>query len=115
MSQDTNISASNISEITQKVLDHMQQSEAAHSSTQGRIAGKGLFFFGVASAVAAMAAAPLLRPVARSVVKTAIKAGRKARQMGSALKEELEDISAEARAEIGDELPPKNHAPSERA
>ena len=115
MAQDTNIGPSNVSEITQKIVDHLKQSEAARSSARGRIAGKGLFFFGAASAVAAMAAAPLLRPVGRSVVKTAIKAGRKARQMGSALKEELEDITAEARAEIGDELPPKHHEPTEKA
>jgi Protein of unknown function (DUF5132) len=114
MSQDTNPSTSNVSEITQKIVDHMRQSEAARSSAHGPIAGKSLFFFGAASAVAAMVAAPLLRPVARSVVKTAIKAGRKARQMGSALKEELEDISAEAHAELGDELPPNNHTPSEK-
>ena len=94
----------------------MKQSEAARSSDPGRVAGKGLFFlFGAASAAAAIAAAPLLRPVARSVVKTAIKAGRKARQVGSAWKEELEDITAEARAEIGDELSPKDHKRTEKA
>ena len=43
---------------------------------------------------------PNLRPAARSAVKAGMRLGRQAKQVGVSLKEELEDITAEARADL---------------
>jgi hypothetical protein len=42
----------------------------------------------------------MLRPAARSAVKAGIKVGRHAKKVGSSLKEEFEDIAAEAQADL---------------
>jgi hypothetical protein len=115
MAQDTNLSPSNVSEITQKIVDHLKQSEAARSSARGRSAGKGLFFFGAASAVAAMARGSTASACGAVGRQDGDQGWAEGPANGSALKEELEDITAEAGAEIGDELPPKHHEPTEKA
>lgn len=114
MAEHGNHGTDNTPESTRKISDHVQQPEATPS--YGRRPGaRAPFLWGAVSAVAVMIVAPLLRPAARSVVKAAIKAGRQAQQMGSALKEELEDITAEARAEMEDELTAKPKDNPEKA
>ena len=61
---------------------------------------KSAYVLGVASGVAVALFAPLLRPAARSAVKGFIHIGRYSKKVASTVKEEFEDISAEAQAEI---------------
>ena len=58
------------------------------------------YLVGGASGLVFALAAPLLRPVMRSAVKGGILVGRYARQVGSSMKEEFEDIVAEAEADL---------------
>jgi Protein of unknown function (DUF5132) len=66
--------------------------------------GKKIFFWGALSGVAAAAALPLLgmqaRPAVRGLVKSGIKAGRYVQQVASSVKEEVEDIAAEVKADL---------------
>jgi hypothetical protein len=61
---------------------------------------KSAYVLGIASGVAVALFAPLLRPAARSAVKGCIHIGRYSKKVASNLKEELEDITAEAHAEM---------------
>jgi Protein of unknown function (DUF5132) len=58
------------------------------------------YFWGAASGVVLALFAPMLRPTARGVVKGGIRVGRYAKKVGSNLKEEFEDIAAEAQADL---------------
>jgi Protein of unknown function (DUF5132) len=66
-----------------------------------------LFFWGALSGVAFAAAAPMLgrqaRPAVRGLIKGGIKASRYFQQVASSMKEEVEDIAAEAKAELNPE------------
>jgi hypothetical protein len=68
---------------------------------------KKLFFWGALSGAAAAAALPLLgkqaRPAVRGLVKGGIKAGRYVQQVASSVKEEVEDIAAEAKSDLDPE------------
>lgn len=102
------ISEQDKADIAQQVGDQLKQSPGItnHGDASGRSrTTKGAFFWGAASGIAVILAAPALRPVARTLVKTGIKAGRHAQQMGTSLKEEFEDIAAEARADLDREQP----------
>jgi Protein of unknown function (DUF5132) len=66
---------------------------------------KSAYLWGAASGVALAVFAPMLRPAAKSVVKGGIKMGRYAKKVGSNLKEEFEDITAEAQADLDRENP----------
>ena len=66
---------------------------------------KSAYLWGAASGVALAVFAPMLRPAAKSVVKSGIKVGRYAKKVGSNLKEEFEDIAAEAQADLDRENP----------
>ena len=65
----------------------------------------GMFFIGVASAGLVKNAAPAigraLRPVVRETIRLGMAASREIFEMAESVREELEDITAEARA--GDE------------
>lgn len=65
---------------------------------------KNVFFWGALSGVAAAAALPMLgrqaRPAVRVLVKGGIKAGRYVQQVASSVKEEVEDIAAEAKSDL---------------
>jgi hypothetical protein len=73
---------------------------AAHAN--GR--GKRLFFWGAASGLAFTVAAPLLskqaRPALREIMKGGLVAGKYIRKTASNLKEQVEDIAAEAKADL---------------
>jgi hypothetical protein len=61
---------------------------------------KGAYLLGAASGVALALFAPLLRPAARTAVKGGIRVGRYAKKVASNVREELEDIAAEAQADL---------------
>jgi Protein of unknown function (DUF5132) len=74
-----------------------QKKEMGGSKTPG---AKSAYFWGAASGLALALFAPMLRPTARTVVKGGIKMGRYAKKVGTNLKEEFEDIAAEAQADL---------------
>jgi hypothetical protein len=94
-------------------LSHEQDAIAAESGNSKReetrkkkVTGvKGAYFWGTVSGVALAVFAPMLRPAAKSVVKGGIKVGRYAKKVGTNLKEEFEDIAAEAQADLERENP----------
>lgn len=104
------------SDIAQQVCDQLRQSpevsSRGKSSANGRTT-KAAFFWGAASGIAALLAAPALRRVARTLVKTGIQVGRQAQQLGTSLKEDFEDIAAEARADLDREQPRESRNPGE--
>ncbi len=111
MSKTAKLSDQHVSEIAQQVGTHLKQ--AGHGTQPATASGstrttKGVFLWGAASGIAVMLAAPLLRPAARSAIKAGIKVGRQAKEAGMSWKEELEDITAEARAELDRETPPED-------
>jgi Protein of unknown function (DUF5132) len=79
--------------------------------------GKKLFFWGAASGLALAVTAPLLgrqaRPVVRGAIKGGLVAGRYFRQVASSVKEDIEDITAEAEADLDIEKP--ESAPGKRS
>jgi hypothetical protein len=66
--------------------------------------GKNLFLWGAASGVGFALFAPLFsrqaRPAFREIVKGGIKAGRYVQKLGSQIKEDVEDLTAEAKADL---------------
>ena len=85
---------------------------ASTESTYTQAAGKGrkLFFWGAASGVALAVAVPLLgkqaRPTVRGAIKTGILAGRYARRFAVGVKEDVQDLTAEAKADLDSEREP---------
>jgi hypothetical protein len=69
---------------------------------------KGAYLWGAASGLALAVFAPMLRPTAKAVVKSGIRIGRRATKVGLNLKEEFEDITAEAQADLERERPLEN-------
>jgi len=61
---------------------------------------KSAYVWGAASGVALALFAPMFRPAARSAVKGGIKVGRYAKKVASNVKEEFQDIAAEAQADF---------------
>jgi len=61
---------------------------------------KTAYLWGAASGVAFALFAPMLRPAARKVVKGGIRVGRQAKKVASNVKEEFQDIAAEAQADL---------------
>jgi Protein of unknown function (DUF5132) len=89
-------------------VSHEQEEPAADSGNSQKTATrqrktlgvKSAYLWGAASGVALALFAPMLRPTARKVVKGGIQVGRYAKKVGSNLKEEFEDIAAEAQADL---------------
>jgi hypothetical protein len=78
-----------------------------HASGGSRQAGrsrKNLFLWGAASGVGFALFAPLFsrqaRPAMREIVKGGIKAGRYVTKLSSQIKEDVEDLTAEAKADL---------------
>ena len=61
---------------------------------------KSAYVWGAASGVALALFAPMFRPAARNAVKGGIKVGRYAKKGASNVKEEFQDIAAEAQADL---------------
>ena len=124
MSKKAKLSKQHVSEISQQVSDHLKQtghgqngavqSDPALSASAGDRTKRGAFFWGAASGIAVMLAAPAFRPLAKSVVKAGLKVGRHAQHMGTSLKEDFQDITAEARAEIDREQGAEDHHHSDQ-
>ena len=70
----------------------------------GHRGGKKVFFLGAASGLAAALAVPLFgkqaRPVVRGAIKGGIAAGRYVRRVASTVKEDVQDITSEAKADL---------------
>ena len=98
-----NLSEEQISQIAERIGTQVKQKQASATKGADRPGRMSAYLVGGASGVALALAAPLLRPVMRSAVKGGILVGRYARQLGSNMKEEFEDIVAEAEADLDKE------------
>jgi hypothetical protein len=78
---------------------------------KGGHGSKGTFFWGAASGLALAVAAPLLgrqaRPAMRGAIKGGILASRYVQRVASGVKEDVQDLSAEAAAELDEEETPR--------
>src|SRR5260370_25153860 len=93
-----NVSEEKVSQIAERIGAQQKQGSARDGANRpGRM---GAYLVGGASGLVLALAAPFLRPVMRSAVKGGILVGRYARQVGSSMKEEFEDIVAEAEADL---------------
>ena len=73
-------------------------------SEDGHGGGKRVFFLGAASGLAAAVFMPLFgrqaRPVVRGAIKGGIAAGRYVQKVASTVKEDVQDMTAEAKADL---------------
>jgi len=80
---------------------------AGEETTHTGSNGKKLFFWGAASGVAAALAIPLFgkqaRPAVRGAIKGGILAGRYARRFTAGIREDVQDLTAEAKADLDTE------------
>ena len=86
-------------------MSHEQNETAASSQPKTKNRGimtgrKSAYVWGAASGVAFALFAPMLRPAARNAVKGGIRVGRYAKKVASNVKEEFQDIAAEAQADL---------------
>src|SRR5690349_7807951 len=89
-------------------------SSQAKRRSSGIMSGrKGAYLFGAASGVAFALFAPMLRPAARGAVKGGLRVGRYAKKVASNVKEEFQDIAAEAQADLDREGNSENRKGSE--
>jgi hypothetical protein len=93
-----NFSEEQASEIAEQIAVRLTRPVRGQGAGQPR--RTGAYVVGFASGIVLALGGPLLRPVMRSAVKGGILVGRYARQVGATLKEEFEDIVAEAEAEL---------------
>ena len=96
------ISDEQVAQIAERCAQ-MQRKAASATTSANRPGRWRAYLVGGASGVALALAAPLLRPAMRSTVKGGILIGRYAREVGSSLKEQFEDIVAEAEADLDKE------------
>jgi hypothetical protein len=97
-----------ISAIADQVEARMRQAAAevvttAQDPKEGH-AGKMVFFWGAASGFALAFAAPLFgkqaRPLVKGAIKSGIAAGRYVQKVSSSVKEDVQDLAAEAKADL---------------
>lgn len=98
-----NLSEEQVSQIAERIGGQLKQQQAAPTNGDNRPGRMSAYLAGAASGLVLALAAPLLRPVMRNAIKGGIMVGRYARQVGSNMKEEFEDIVAEAEAELDKE------------
>jgi hypothetical protein len=98
-----NLSEEQASQIADRIGAQLQQKQVLGTGGANRQGRMGAYLVGAASGLVLTLAAPLLRPVMRNAVKGGILVGRYARQVGSTMKEEFEDIVAEAETELDNE------------
>ena len=83
--------------------DNSKEADTSPASKKGH-PGKGVFLWGAASGLALAAAAPILsrqaKPVVRGAIKSGILAGRYMQKTASGIKEDVQDIAAEAKADL---------------
>ena len=87
--------------------EHSEAAADTSGNSQAKSQGGGIqpgrksaYLWGAASGVALALFAPLLRPAARTAVKGGMRVGRYAKKVASNVKEEFEDIAAEAQADL---------------
>jgi Protein of unknown function (DUF5132) len=97
------LSEEQVAQIADRIGVQLKQQQVSNSDRPNRSGRTSAYLMGAASGLVLALAAPFLRPVMRSAVKGGILAGRYARQVGSNMKEEFEDIVAEAEAELDQE------------
>jgi hypothetical protein len=95
-----NLSEEQVSQIAERVGAQLKQKQVSATDGANRPGRMSAYLVGGASGLVLALAAPFLRPVMRSAVKGGILVGRYARQVGSGMKEEFEDIVAEAEADL---------------
>jgi hypothetical protein len=98
-----NLSEEQVSQIAERIGTQLKQKQVSTSDRANRPGRTSAYLMGAASGLVLALAAPFLRPVMRSAVKSGILVGRYARQVGSNMKEEFEDIVAEAESELDKE------------
>jgi hypothetical protein len=97
------ISQEQVAQIADRIGAQLQRKDASATANSNRSGRWRAYLVGGASGLALTLAAPLLRPAMRSTVKGGLLIGRYARQVGSNLKEQFEDIVAEAEADLDQE------------
>jgi hypothetical protein len=98
-----NLSNEQVSQIAEEIRTQLKRKQVPPTDGANRPGRMGAYLAGAASGLVLALAGPLLRPAIRSAVKGGIIVGRYARQVGSSLKEEFEDVVAEAEAELDKE------------
>ena len=105
------LSKKSINAIVNQVEQRLKQDSSKGESTPVVVAAekdghgnKKVFFWGALSGLAVAAAAPLLgrsaRPAMRGVIKGGLVAGRYVQRVASSVKEDIEDMTAEAKADL---------------
>jgi hypothetical protein len=101
------LSKKSIGAIADQVEARMQAGKASNevsAAPKETHAGKKVFFWGAASGLAFAFAAPLLskqaRPAVRGAIKGGLLAGRYVQKVASSVKEDVQDLSAEAKADL---------------
>jgi hypothetical protein len=95
-----NLSEEQVSQIADRIGVQLKQGQVSATNGANRPGRMSAYLAGAASGLVLALAAPFLRPFMRRAVKGGILVGRYARQVGSSMKEEFEDIVAEAEAEL---------------
>jgi hypothetical protein len=95
-----NLSQEQVSQIADRIGVQLKQGQVSATNGANRPGRMSAYLVGAASGLVLALAAPFLRPFMRRAVKGGILVGRYAREVGSSMKEEFEDIVAEAEAEL---------------
>jgi hypothetical protein len=108
----TVLSKKSINAIADQVELRLKQGSAKPAITDTEEDGRGgkkLFFWGAASGLALAVTAPLLgkqaRPAVRGAIKGGLVAGRYFQRVASGVKEDIQDMTAEAKANLDVEKP----------
>jgi hypothetical protein len=106
----TILDETSIASITDQVETRLRQTPAARSvpvpviENEQRHAGRKVFFLGAASGLAFALVAPLFgkqaRPAVRGAIKGGMVAGRYVKRVASSVKEDIQDIAAEAKSDL---------------
>jgi hypothetical protein len=99
-------------QVGQQLKQSSVQSDSGAAVVEAKQNGHGskkLFFWGAASGLAVAVAAPLLgkqaRPAVRGAIKGGLVAGRYFQRVASGVKEDIQDMAAEARTDLDVERP----------
>ena len=107
----TTLDKKSIAAIANKVEARLRETSGSSSVEKGGAQGhngtKKVFFWGAASGLAVALAAPLFgksaRPVVRGAIKSGLAAGRYVQKVASSVKEDVQDITAEAKSDLDQE------------
>jgi hypothetical protein len=105
------LSKTSINAIAEQVETRLKQDSSKPAATEitnhdekNTRGSKKLFFWGAASGLALAVTAPLLgkqaRPAARGAIKGGLLAGRYFQRVASSIKEDVQDLTAEAKSDL---------------